>query len=99
MSVTISAACMPGHPARVRPTLPPSRFILGLVLAFLASGCAGPPPSPFGGADPSDPAVRGKPVGYRSTVAPYTPQRPVEPAPWREQNERVAPPSGSGRSE
>jgi hypothetical protein len=43
------------------------------------------------GADPADPAARTARVGYRPTIAPYTPLRPATPAPWRERNERVAP--------
>ena len=62
--------------------------ILLPLLATLA-GCA---PAPIlAGPDPSDPRARVPAVGYRSTIAPYVSQRPVEPAPWREQNERVAP--------
>ena len=62
-----------------------------LTLAALASACTAPPPSPSAGADPSDPSARTRPVGYRSTVAPYETQRPVEPKPWEQQNERVGP--------
>jgi hypothetical protein len=61
-----------------------------LVLAALTAACAAPPP-PVVGADPSDPSVRTKPVGYRSTVGPYEAQRPVEPKPWQEQNQSVGP--------
>ena len=60
-------------------------------LAALMSGCAEAPPSPFGGLDPADTSAAVPAVGYRSTIAPYLRQRPVAPAPWREQNERVAP--------
>jgi hypothetical protein len=63
-----------------------------LVLALLAQGCRGGPPSPFMGPDPSNPQARAPRSTYRSTVGSYTSQRPVDPAPWREQNERVAPP-------
>jgi hypothetical protein len=67
--------------------------VAAAVLAFglVLQGCTNPPPSPLAGPDPADPAARGRPVEYRSTVAPYTSQRPVEPAPWGEQNQRVAP--------
>lgn len=50
--------------------------------------------APIVGADPSNPDVRVRPVGYRSTLGSYTSQRPVSPSDWREQNERVAPRSG-----
>ena len=57
-------------------------------LALLLGGCL---PTPLAGADPSDPAARTPPVGYRSTIGPYRSKRPVSPAPWGEQNERVTP--------
>ena len=65
--------------------------LAGLMLAAFACACTAPPPSPSAGADPSDPSARTRPVGYRSTVAPYDTQRPVEPKPWEQQNERVGP--------
>jgi hypothetical protein len=67
------------------------RVLAGLVLVALTSACAGPPPAPIAGPDPSDPSARAKAVGYRSTLAPYDSQRPVEPKPWLEQNQQVAP--------
>jgi hypothetical protein len=51
------------------------------------------PPAPSAGPDPSDPAAPAAPVVYRSTLSGYKSQRPVEPRPWGEQNERVAPPA------
>jgi hypothetical protein len=62
-----------------------------MILVALAQGCAGPPASPLVGPDPSDPAVGRRAVSYRSTVAPYVSRRPVEPKPWREQSQQVAP--------
>lgn len=61
-----------------------------LSTAFLASGCAAPPP-PLAGADPANPASPVAAAGYRSTLAGYRSQRPVEPGSWIEQNQRVAP--------
>ncbi len=64
---------------------------LGLVLgaALLAQGCrTDPPAAPVAGPDPSDPQAPAARSGYRSTLGSYTSQRPVEPAPWREQNWR-----------
>ena len=61
------------------------------LLAVLNAGCASVPPRPSIGADPADPATRVPAVRYRSTIGPYTSQRPFDPAPWVEQNERVAP--------
>jgi len=61
------------------------------ILAALAQTCAAPPPVPLAGPDPSNPRARAKAADYRSTIAPYQSQRPVEPGPWQEQNQRAAP--------
>jgi hypothetical protein len=65
----------------------PSAVVL---LLLSLGGCAAPPPaaSLAAAADPRAlvPAAR-----YSSVTAPYTPQRPVEPQPWLERNQRVAP--------
>jgi hypothetical protein len=67
-------------------------------LALLLAGCADAPRSPVAGEpDPTDPAARVPRVDYRSTVGTYKSQRPVEPAPWGEQNERVTPAPKSGQ--
>ena len=70
---------------------PIASLLLLLLLAPLTHGCSGAPPAPLAAADPSDPGARAPRVGYRSTIGSYKSQRPVEPAPWGEQNERVAP--------
>jgi hypothetical protein len=93
MSAHLRADPAAGHPTRAtRPfrwgCKPP---VIVLALALLATGCARAPSAPFAEADPSDPAARVPRAGYRSTVAPYTRQRPVDPAHWREQNDRLAP--------
>jgi hypothetical protein len=72
-----------------------SRPLCLLGLAVLLHGCTGAPSSPSAGPDPSNPSARTPPVGYRSTTAPYVSRRPVDPGPWTEQNERVAPPPGA----
>jgi hypothetical protein len=59
--------------------------------ALLMQGCASIPPQPFDGAEASDPDIRVPPAGYRSVLGNYSSQRPVEPSPWRERNDRVAP--------
>ena len=65
---------------------------IGVVaLCLLAAACVTTPAEPYAGRDPSNPSVRVPAIGYRSTIGRYTSQRPVEPAPWREQNERVTP--------
>ena len=59
--------------------------------ALLTAACSGPPPAPFVGPDPADRTVRVPPVAYRPAIGPYRSERPVEPRPWDQQNERVAP--------
>jgi hypothetical protein len=78
---------------------PPFRRELGVLagLVLLLAGCADAPRSPAAGPDPADPGARAPRVDYRSTVGGYRSQRPVDPAPWVEQNERVAPAPKSGR--
>ncbi len=76
---------------------PVASLLLLLVLAPLTHGCSGAPPAPVTAADPSDPAARAPRVGYRSTIGSYKSQRPVDPASWGEQNERVAPRPKSGQ--
>jgi hypothetical protein len=60
-------------------------------VALLLAGCTDAPRSPVAGPDPADPGARAPRVGYRSTIGSYKSQRPVEPTPWVEQNERVTP--------
>jgi hypothetical protein len=60
-------------------------------LCLLAAGCLALPERRFAGPDPSDPKARVPAAAFRSTMGEYTSQRPVDPAPWRRQNERVTP--------
>jgi hypothetical protein len=62
-----------------------------VALCLLTAACVATPNKSFVGPDPSDPGVRIPPARYRSTIGNYTSRRPVEPMPWREQNERVTP--------
>jgi len=75
--------------------LVPQRRLMPLaaigLLAPLVQACSATTASPWRGPDPSDPSVHVAPASYRSTVGSYASQRPVDPRPWREQNERVAP--------
>jgi hypothetical protein len=64
--------------------------------ALTLGGCL-PTTVPLVGADPADPGAKVAGVGYRSTIAPYNSLRPAAPAPWREQNDRVAPTPKSDR--
>ena len=65
--------------------------VLAMLPALLLAGCRDAPTAAVAGPDPSDPNARAPCVDYRSTIAPYKSQRPVDPAPWGEQNQRVAP--------
>ncbi|MHB0769578.1 hypothetical protein [Bradyrhizobium sp. 5.13L] len=68
----------------------PFSWPLLAVIALALAGCM-PATTHIAAADPADPAARVAPVGYRSTIAPYTSLRPATPAPWRERNENVTP--------
>jgi hypothetical protein len=97
MSVCIRTIPVAGNPAQVKRPFRWIRIVAVLALATPACGCAPVPTSPFAGASPADPVAPIKRTGYRSTIEPYARQRPVEPAPWREQNERVVPQSQPDR--
>lgn len=58
--------------------------------ALIVGGCSLTPPAPLHAAA-ADPHVPVPAARYSSVVGPYARQRPVEPLPWREQNDRVAP--------
>lgn len=74
---------------RVRSFVPSAS---ALAFALVAGGCSWTPPtSPFAGPDPADPAVSIRPVTDVGVLGRYVSMRPVDPLPWREQNERVAP--------
>jgi len=64
---------------------------LAVGCVLLTAACAAPPPAPSAGTDPADPRVHVPPAAYRSVTGSYRSQRPVEPRPWDEQNERVTP--------
>lgn len=61
-----------------------------LLLVILLPGCAEAPKT-ISGPDPSNASERVAAVSYKSAIAPFRSQRPVQPAPWRQQNEQVAP--------
>ena len=64
--------------------------LIVVALTLLVAACK-PLSTPLAGGDPSDPSVPVPPVRYQSSLGAYGPQRPVNPAPWRQQNEQVAP--------
>lgn len=70
------------------------RIGFALLLAGSIAGCTAANPVLLA-ADPSDPDIPVRAVSYRPVLSGYTAQRPVEPKPWREQNERVAPKGGA----
>jgi len=59
-------------------------------LAVLLAACSQAPQRLAGG-DPSDPHAPVPRVTYRSAIGSYASQRPAEPLPWRDQNDRIAP--------
>jgi hypothetical protein len=65
-------------------------WLLLAVIALALAGCM-PATTQVAGADPADPSAKVAPVGYRSTIAPYTSLRPATPAPWRDRNDAVTP--------
>ena len=73
------------------------RFVFVGATALVISGCK--TPSPFGAmvADPGDPNAPVAAITHRSTMDTYVRRRPVEPRPWAEQNQGVAPPSRPDR--
>ena len=70
---------------------------IALMVALGLASCRDAPMSPAAAPGPADPKAPAPRVGYRSTIAPYKSQRPVDPAPWGEQNERVTPAPKSGQ--
>lgn len=62
-----------------------------LILGLLMQACSNAPQPPFSGPDPSRPDARVPAVAYRPVTGGYIAGRPVEPLPWLEQNERIAP--------
>lgn len=66
-------------------------------LAVILSACSTPPPSLVAGRDPSDPSAPVAAVRYTPVTAGTVDYRPVEPKPWGEQNQRVAPQPKDGQ--
>ncbi|HWN52852.1 MAG TPA: hypothetical protein VNO18_24075 [Xanthobacteraceae bacterium] len=74
----------------IAPYVRGSAILAATVLAAVLAGCS-QTPQRFAGPDPSDPRSPARTAVYRSVIEPYASQRPVEPAPWRDQNDRIAP--------
>lgn len=67
-------------------------FLLLAAAAVVLAACAPSPlPDIVSGADPSTSSAPVKPVGYVPVTAGTVDYRPVEPKPWTEQNQEVAP--------
>jgi hypothetical protein len=62
-----------------------------LTLVLAVGGCTTAPRLHAFADNPADPSARVPATGYRSVLGSYTSLRPVEPLPWREQNERITP--------
>ena len=67
--------------------------ILLLLLGGLLAACSTSPLPSTSTSDPSDPSEPIVDAPYRSVLAGTASHKPVAPLPWRELNERVAPPS------
>jgi len=65
--------------------------VASAAFCLLLTSCSATPERLLASASPDDPAIAVPATSYRSVLAGYASQRPVAPAPWREQNERVAP--------
>ena len=76
-----------------RPHVPSAHHFATLAAAAIVMVLAACSQTPqrLTGPDPSDPQAPARPAVYRSVIGPYTSQRPVEPLPWRDQNNRIAP--------
>jgi hypothetical protein len=62
-----------------------------VVLAAFLSACTKTPPLKLNLSDPSNAAVRVKPVTYNAVGAGYESNRPVGPKDWMKINQLVAP--------
>jgi len=64
--------------------------MVAMAAVMIVAGCTASPRVTAQG-DPSDPGAPARAVTYRSTLGPYQSGRPVDPAPWGAQNQRVTP--------
>ena len=66
------------------------RVGLALLATLLLSACASANPPPEA-AQAANRDARVASTGYSPVLGAYSSRRPVEPQPWREQNDRLAP--------
>nr|WP_082728432.1 hypothetical protein [Rhizobium altiplani] len=69
----------------------PSLFVVGLPL--LVGGCASTPPDVIASADVQQ-TYSVRPIRYRSPISGFVARQPVDPKPWRQQNEQLSPKNG-----
>jgi hypothetical protein len=67
--------------------------VLLTALAVIVSACSSPPVI-LAGADPADPSSRVPGSRYMPVTSGTLDYRPIDPKPWVEQNQGVAPKSG-----
>jgi hypothetical protein len=79
------------HPIQPVYASEPMKNVFVALFALLTAACTTLPAQPIAGLDPADPESPVPPVRAENAFGTYLSQRPVGPAPWREQNERVAP--------
>ncbi|WP_082554045.1 MULTISPECIES: hypothetical protein [Rhizobium] len=71
-------------------------IFLVVALPLIASGCASTfPPEVTASGDLADLPFDVRPVHYHSPVTGYTHRVPVDPKPWRNQNDAQAPDGGA----
>jgi hypothetical protein len=68
-------------------------IVVAAAAGLLIAGCKTPASLVAAGADPADADAPVAATAHRSTIDTYVRQRPVEPRPWIEQNQGVAPPT------
>nr|WP_099558022.1 hypothetical protein [Hartmannibacter diazotrophicus] len=62
-----------------------------IALPIILGGCGASAPVVLDGTDPSDPASGIRPLRYASPVSGYVHRVPVDPNPWRGQNDAQRP--------
>src|SRR5258708_2546190 len=98
MSVQIRTFDAAGRPTVTRAfRLEVGTLAMSAGLGLLLAGCTRAPRVASAGSGPAAPRARPPRVRSRSTIAPYNSQRPVEPGPWGQQNQGVAPQPKSGQ--
>ncbi|WP_084659899.1 hypothetical protein [Rhizobium sp. IBUN] len=74
----------------------PSIFVVGLPL--LVGGCASTPPDVIASADVQQ-TYTVRAIQHRSPISGFAARQPVDPKPWRQQNEQLSPKNGGDMKE